>query len=585
MLSYLNSWFQPHYPSPVLSQFVMPDWWLVVGQTDALQGDFSWRDQGIAIAGAPIAFSPSQRFVVMGDAYLTSGALAPVHSNDRKPSDAALAQTDSLSLIAQVWEMQRFDGLSVLCGMFAIAIWDRDQHDLWLLRDPVGAYQLYYTTHGSTRWVAPRLTTLNPFRSDELDPIALRDYLCCAFVPGAQTLWKQVRKLRPGTGLQLPTETVKTYWQVKESIQAQDQSLAWHGERLRTLLTDIVQTYLPQNEPVGVYLSGGLDSSCITALAAKFHDQPVHTYSIHFGDGLPNELEFSSLVANHCQTCHHILEISPQTLWQRLPDAIALLDEPIGDPLTVPNLIMAEAAQTSVQVILNGEGGDPCFGGPKNQPMLLNRIYTAAASTPSAHFQDLLVAYLHAFKKCASDLPDLLLPDLWQAVKTASSVFAPELQDETKTYLNRLMSLNITFKGTDHILAKVNNLTRAAGLVGLSPLFDPRIVALSMTVPPGYKLSGAEEKAVLKAAVADLLPEQIIRRPKSGMLVPVKYGFRHVWQADAKSLLLSRRAAIAPYLNQSLIRQWLACEQDLWGRFGAKLWLLSSLELWLQANA
>ncbi len=119
------------------------------------------------------------------------------------------------------------------------------------------------------------------------------------------------------------------------------------------------------------------------------------------------------------------------------------------------------------------------------------------------------------------------------------------------------MALNIKFKGADHILTKVNNLTHAAGIEGRSPLFDQRVVELSMQIPPEYKLSGVQEKAVLKQAVADLLPETIIQRPKSGMMVPVQLGFRKYWNRQARALLLSKKAAIAPYLSQSLMRNWL----------------------------
>lgn len=101
--------------------------------------------------------------------------------------------------------------------------------------------------------------------------------------------------------------------------------------------------YLPPGETVGAFLSGGLDSSCITALAAKFHDSPVHTYSIHFGADCPNELEYSSLVAEHCQIQHHMLEITPAQMWEHLPETMAYLDDPIGDPLTVPAFIFAVA--------------------------------------------------------------------------------------------------------------------------------------------------------------------------------------------------------------------------------------------------
>lgn len=544
-------------------QPAVPRWWLAVGNPGQLSGPFVWRDDGIAIAHAPIALSPSQRYLVIGD----------IHQPGQPP-ETALAQ------VAAAWDQSQKAVLSTLGGMFALAVWDRDRQQLIIARDPVGAYPLYYTATGTTRWVAPRLASLNRFRSDELDPVALRDYLCCAFVPGRQTLWRQVRKLRPGTYVKLPADTVHPYWQVQEAIEAADQPLEWHGQRLRSQLETIVAELLPAQQPVGVYLSGGLDSSCITALAARLHPQPVHTYSIHFGADLPNELPFSSQVADHCGSQHHILEIPPQTLWQRLPEAMTQLDEPIGDPLTVPNLIMAEAASQSVRVILNGEGGDPCFGGPKNQPMLLSQLYGSPVSSAEA----LETVFLRSFQKCAAELPQLLQPAIWQQVQGQPSVFAADLHDASTTYLNRLMGLNIKFKGADHILTKVNNLTRAAGLTGCSPLFDPRIVALSMSVPPTYKLAAAREKAVLKAAVADLLPAVILERPKSGMQVPVNYGFRHLWQAEARGLLLSRRAAIAPYLRPTLIRQWLSFEGDVWGRYGVKLWLLSSLEWWLRAN-
>jgi asparagine synthase (glutamine-hydrolysing) len=340
---------------------------------------------------------------------------------------------------------------------------------------------------------------------------------------------------------------------------------------LRSLLDQIIQEYLPNNEPVGVFLSGGLDSSCITALVAKFHNAPVHTYSIHFGENCPNELAFSSLVSNHCQTQHHILEITPNKMWDTLPITMDNLDDPIGDPLTVPNYLLAQLAKENIGVILNGEGGDPCFGGPKNQPMLLNQLYNPL---------DTLSAYLASFQKCAQDLSKLFKPEAIDIIQKEPYIFAEDLSGNTD-YLNRLMLLNIKYKGADQILTKVNNLTRAAGLEGRSPLFDRRIVELSLQIPPQYKLYASEEKAVLKQAVTDLLPEVIIKRPKSGMMVPVQLWFREYWSRKAQHLLLSRNSAIAPYLNQKIIRDWLNYQGDIWGRYGVKLWLLVSLEIWL----
>ncbi|MGQ4649350.1 asparagine synthase-related protein [Lyngbya aestuarii] len=552
-----------------------PSWHLIWGKIDSepVGCTFSARHQ-LAIAQAQPAFSPQKQFMVVGDVWL-SNRTQLLQRLSIEPTE--WSGTDE-QLVARLWECWGIECLNYLEGVFALAIWERSSQKLWLVRDRTGARTLYYTASGSTLWVAPRLRTLSPWHAAELDLVALRDYLCCAFVPGERTLWQQVQELRPGTVLHWPDKQVKSYWQPVEEIRNPDKPLVWHSQQLRSLLEQILQEYLPKNEPVGVYLSGGLDSSCVTALAAKFHNAPVHTYSIHFGSECSHELEFSSLVAQHCHTQHHILEITQHDMWNQLTTTMAHLDDPIGDPLTVPNYLLAQLAKENAEVILNGEGGDPCFGGPKNQPMLLNQLYGYSGTK-----SDLVSVYLASFQKCALDLPQLFQPDVWAKVSLKPSVFNENLSS-TAQYLNRLMMLNIKFKGADHILTKVNNLTNSAGLQGRSPLFDQRIVEMAMQIPPEYKLAGAEEKAVLKQAVADLLPEGIIRRPKSGMMVPVQLWFCKYWQRQARALLLDKKAAIAPYLNQALIRDWLNYRGDTWSRYGVKLWLLVSLEIWLRVN-
>lgn len=552
---------------------VSSSWSLACGPAVASE-NFAWRDENCAVINAQPAFSPRGRFVVTGEVWLSNRAR--LLRETELPSE-----TTDQQLVAALWERYGDAAVLRLEGMFALAVWDRERGELWLARDPVGARTIYYSVNGATRRVAPKLQTLARQLAPEIDPVALRDYLCCAFVPGERTTWSGIRELRPGTLLRWPGDERKTYWQVSEQI-AQDQSLEWHAQKLREQLERVITEYLPADQPVGAYLSGGLDSSCVVALAATLHARPVHTYSIHFGDETPNELEFSSLVAAHCRTTHHIIEIRTEQMWTLLPETMAALDDPIGDPLTIPNLILGRAAKQSVDVILNGEGGDPCFGGPKNQPMLLDQLYRPAIESESVT-PDAVAAYLASFQKCALDLPRLLRPEVWQAVRDEPSVFEPELSG-AGSYLNRLMFINTKFKGADHILTKVSNLTQHCGLEGRSPLFDQRVVALSLTVPPEYKLSGAEEKAVLKAAVRDLLPDRILARPKSGMMVPVQLWFRKYWRRQARALLLNRRARIRQFLSQELIRDWLDYRGDLWSRYGVKLWLLVSLELWLQEH-
>ena len=579
---------------------VTPSWYLAMG-LDREDTNITWRDLRVAIARIQPAFSPDQRFVVVGDIWLSNIAQLSGRfdfnmkdGQDAHPTRNQDGQdahpTRDLEILAFLWEKKGIECLKFLEGMFAFAVWDRELEVLWLGRDRVGSRTLYYTTNGSI-CVAPQLRSLARFRSHDLDLVALRDYLCCAFVPGEQTLWKDLRELRPGMVLSMEDkrgfepqrrrDRREVYGEFREEIRDREKCLEWHGGRVRSLLEQVVGECLPSGEAVGAFLSGGIDSSCIVALAAKLHDYPVHTYSIHCGLEYPHELDFANLVAKHCGTQHHVLELNSDIIWDGLPLAMAYLDDPIGEGLTVPNMLMARAAKASVNVVLNGEGGDPCFGGPKNKPMLLNSLYGEAIQGEKL---DSLAAYLTSFKKLYLDLPQLLKPDVWQAVKAEPSVFSPLLNSDAN-WLNRLMLLNIQFKGADYILTKVNNLTQASGVVGRSPLFDGRIVELSLQIPPEYKLFGAAEKAVLKQAVADLLPEAIIKRPKSGMVMPMQQWFRKDWNRKARGLLLGKNAAIAPYLNQSIIRDWLNYRGDAWGRYGYKLWLLVSLEIWLQVNS
>jgi asparagine synthase (glutamine-hydrolysing) len=584
--------------SPSAANPAVSGWKVGYGpRIDRYSEPWTWREGSLGLwcqTGLDIPKSSGRdqpHIQVIGDVWLSDRRPCLDRLAGRYPVERKGEDIPDRQLVAWLWEMQGPDALSALVGTFALVIWDGRLEQGWLVRDRAGAQQLYYTVDQESCWVAPRLSVLAAHRSNQVDPIALRDYLCCSFVPGNQTMWASVREVRPGQMVALSNRQTRQFsrefysgWSAPEGSKTDavsTQSLETEATRLRSLLDQVVQESLPDSQPVGVFLSGGLDSSAITALTCQLHQQPVHTFSIYFGADLPNELAFSSLVAEHCQTQHQQLEIPLATLWDRLPEAMALLDDPIGDPLTVPNLMVGELARQSVSVILNGEGGDPCFGGPKNQPMLLQQLYQS--ETSQVLEQSLLDVYLNSFQKCALDLPQLLRPDVWQSVRMAPSVFEEDLQSSAD-YLSRLMVLNIKFKGADQILTKVQNLTQAVAVVGRSPLFDARVVDLSLQIPPQHKLAGCEEKAVLKQAVMDILPESIVRRPKSGMMVPVQVGFRHHWNRQARRLLLSRDAAIAPYLNQDLIRQWLDYKDDPWQRYGVKLWLVASLEYWLQAH-
>ena len=560
-------------------------------------------DGGIAFgravrdAASPCFSAPkhgtSERFVVAGDILIDNTA-------DLRRA-LGLGDVDDATLFAELFALYGIDAGRQALGMYAVAVWDRQERTLTLVRDGLGARTMYYGRSGQALWFGTRLSTVHraPGMSSEISLTALRDYLICAFVPGTQTMWRDIQEVRPGTALTLAgwppnpqfwgdmTDSSSSsfrrthqFWEPVERESDPNEPLESAAARLRPLLDDAVRVRLPSTGPVGVFLSGGLDSSLVTAIAARDAVGPVHTYAIHFGPQHGNELEFSSMVAAHCRTNHHILELPAKLIQQMLPETMAALDDPIGDPLTVPNLQLGRMAKADVDVILNGEGGDPCFGGPKNVPMLLHQLYGGGTEWEAAYFR--------SFQKCYDDLPRLLTVDVRRRLADMpppEAMLAPFLENQPmSTYLNRLMHINTQLKGSDQILTKVNNLTSYNGLLGRSPLFDRRVVEESFAIPAEHKLAGSDDKAVLKAAVADLLPKAILTRPKSGMMVPVRHWFRHELRGYATRMLLGRDARTREYVEADVIREWLKYEGGPWPRHGIKLWLLLTLEEWLRVN-
>jgi asparagine synthase (glutamine-hydrolysing) len=278
-----------------------------------------------------------------------------------------------------------------------------------------------------------------------------------------------------------------------------------------------------------------------------------------------------------------VLTVDGQTVADQMPSTVALLDNPVGDPLTVPNLLLAEAvAAEGMSTVLNGEGGDPVFGGPKNLPMLIYELHRDEPGT-TARAQ----AYLMSYRKCLADLPVLLTPEAQAALSDAPPLtdhVAPYLQPgRMRSLLNQLLHANLRTKGAHHILTKVERLTSASGIEGRAPLFDRAVIDHAFRIPPRLKLNGIAEKWILKEAVRDLLPATILDRPKSGMRVPVQQWLHGPLRDLGHDLLLGPTARARGLFRPETIESWLRREGTLLPRQGGKLWLLLTLELWLRA--
>ncbi|MFD5000008.1 asparagine synthetase B family protein [Streptomyces buecherae] len=492
-------------------------------------------------------------------------------------------------LLLRCWARLGEAGVALAEGMFALAV--RDGADLLLIRDHVGARTLFYARADGCWAASSSLRALRrwPALGTGVNLAAVRSFLTFAYLPGDETLLRGVHEVLPGRVVRLSASgavTERVYWEPREHVA--DPEPADPSEyvlALRAALEEATARRLPAGEAVGVLLSGGIDSSLVTALAAKAHDQPVHTYSISFGDELPHELGYSGLVAAHCHTRHRVLTVSGDAVAARLADAAALLDSPVGDPLTVPNLMLAEAvAGDGLRVVLNGEGGDPVFGGPKNLPMLVHAMHR----DPLGGGEDRATAYLRSYRKCWSDLPELLTADALRAL-----VEAPAPQRFVEPYLtrpgrmeyllNQLLHCNLRTKGAHHILTKVERLTASRGLQGRAPLFDRRVVDHAFATPPRLKLRGTVEKWVLKEAVRDLLPATVVDRPKSGMRVPVQQWLSGPLRELGGDLLLGSAARRRGLFRPETVRAWMRGDGTLLPRQGGKVWLVLTLELWLRS--
>jgi asparagine synthase (glutamine-hydrolysing) len=514
---------------------------------------------------------------------LTAVGEVTLHNADtlRARLDAS-AECPDAELLLRCYERFGSPGVALAEGMFVLVV--ADGEDLVLVRDQLGARTVFYGRAGGGWAVSTSLRALRdwPGLDTGLHLPAVRSFLTFAYLPGEETLLRGVREVLPGRILRLHpngSTSTESFWEPREEVL--EAPADQHARRLRALLEEATARRLPAGEPVGVLLSGGIDSSLVTALAAKAHDHAVLSYSISFDGPTQNELAYSSLVATHCHTRHRVLVVPGEAVAARLADTVSLLDSPVGDPLTVPNLLLAEAvAGDGLRVVLNGEGGDPVFGGPKNLPMLIFELHRGETDSRAT-------AYLRSYRKCYQDLPDLLTPAATAALRDAApleDLVEPYLRPGRMTaLLNQLLHCNLRTKGAHHILTKVERLTAARGLCARAPLFDRAVVDYAFRVPPRLKLAGTTEKWLLKEAVRDLLPSTIVDRPKSGMRVPVQRWLRGPLHDLSHDLLLGDSARRRGLFQPATIRTWLRGDGALLPRQGAKIWQLLTLELWLRS--
>ncbi len=495
-----------------------------------------------------------------------------------------LPDPPSLADLLDAYRRRGIGFANELRGAFVLAVADRGT--LHLVRDGAGARTVYWARNEGRLLFAvePKALLSVPGFPRRLRPAAVAQYLTFSFIPGAATMLEGVHELPPGhrlTSVGVGEPRVERWFVFEEGEKEKRSDEEW-VERFRELHGRAVAERLRvAGESVGLFLSGGLDSSVVAAEAVRQGALPLSTTTIHFGPSYRNELEYARAVAERLGTEHQEVLIRPRSFLPRLRRMIWHLDEPIGDPITMPNFELARRVAGDVRFVLNGEGGDPVFGGPKNLPLLLQHWYGGVER--DALWRER--AYLASYRRAYEDLDRLLTPEFraqFDREEALEGVLTPFFHaPRPRGFVDKLMAINIRLKGAHLILPKVERMLAAAGLVSMSPLFDERLIEQSFRMPATLKLARGVEKVILKRAYAGALPRSVIERPKMGMAVPVHFWLRGEMKRYARRILRAKSLRRAGIFEPERVRQLLAYEiQEGPGRYGLKLWMLLTFELW-----
>lgn len=480
------------------------------------------------------------------------------------------------------------DDLAGLDGAFAAAWWDGERKRLTLLRDPFGVRSLYYVEHGGTLFFASELKQLLavPGLPIELDHVAIHKYLTFSFVPGEDVPIRGVRRLLPGTRATWEggTLALRPYFQLRERIDPALADTRAAVRLVRTRCREAVAQRLNGEPEVGLYLSGGLDSSGV-AVWLQQAGVKVRAFSLDFG---PRSVEKdqAAAVARQLQLPLTFLKVGGEDLAPVLMDLVWKLDLPFGDAVTGPQYLLGRAArEAGLSAVFNGEGGDQLFGGWTSKPMITAQLYAGLYGEDSRE-----EIYLRSYHRFYGREEQLYTPDFRARVGAPGqrrALLQPHLDSpEAASFLNRVRLADIALKGSQNILPRMERLSNAWGLDARVPLFDRALAEASFALPPQMKLHGACEKYVLKLALKKRLPRDIVWRKKFGMSVPITDWVLGPLAGTMNDLLnpaaLSRRGLFRPEYVARLRQGYNEPSETRRRRVGERLWALAMLEAWLR---
>jgi asparagine synthase (glutamine-hydrolysing) len=501
-----------------------------------------------------------------------------------------------------------------LRGMFAIALWDKRRQRLLLARDRFGIKPLYYRQHNGGLSLASELKAMleQPGFSRQIDPQAVAAYLAFNSIPAPLTIFAEARKLPPGHLLSWEGGEVAVRRYARPGPVPTDEARRGSTDELaaelREVLDDSVRAHLVADVPVGVLLSGGVDSGGLAALASQHAGEPVKTFSIGFEEKGFNELSRARLVAQRYGTDHHELVLRPDAV-ELLPKLVEAFDEPFGDSSALPTYLVSELAAGQVKTALSGEGGDELFGGYYTYvaDLLARRVgRLAALARPLAEAlpsRSERVGFDYKAKRFAraAALPPLERHHGWKEIfdsqARAELAGAKAAWDPLDLYreryaetegaepLARMQDVDLGIYLVDDLLVKTDRLSMAHSLELRVPFLDPKVAEFAFSLPTKMKVRGFAKKRLLRRALEPLLPREIIHGRKQGFSIPLAAWLRGPLEPFAREVLapptLARQGLLNPAAVTPLLDRHCAGREDL----SRQLWGLMALTLWFDRYA
>jgi asparagine synthase (glutamine-hydrolysing) len=494
-----------------------------------------------------------------------------------------------------------------LRGMFAFALWDKPRGRLMLARDHFGKKPLYLRETPAGLVFGSEVKALLAFAGPApgLDRASVADYLVYRYVPAPHTMFAGVRKLMPGSyaiweggRLRETRFYMPPYGEPPASEPAPGDPVA----AFRDKLDESVRLRMISDVPFGAFLSGGIDSSAIVALMTRHASQPINTFSVGFHEERYSELRYARLVAGKFGTRHVEMVVSADDLMQHLPKLIGHGDAPVADPSNIPLYLISRAAARSVKMVLTGEGSDELLAGyPKHSaerfvplyhrlvsqrvherlikpslrllPYDFRRIKIMAATIGLRSREERLPRWLGTLSTAECDQL------LNRAVPRRAVDLFPFAADPRRSELERLLYFDQTSWLPDNLLERGDRISMAVSIEARMPFMDTALAALMARLPDKWRIRGFTQKYILRAAMKDILPREILRRPKVGFRVPVNEWFRGPMRSFVRDHLDSRHSLSREMCDRGQIERLLSEHESGRQNHEKLLWTLVNLEL------